>query len=172
MCWGETGVLEPPRTLADPTPRGGEREGLQGLFVWTGGCASQPGHGGAASALSRRFSPAAWLLTLACSVSSPGDPVLAVAEPSGRGRSRSLHRSGKGLGAEPSGGARCSRRASLGCLWGRGGVSATMSRKDGSHWEEQTLPGWEEAAEQGACMCREGAGSGPWVVQAWVVGRT
>lgn len=57
MCWGETGVLEPQRTLADPTPRGGEGGGVQGLFVWTGGCASQPGHGGAASAFSRRFSP-------------------------------------------------------------------------------------------------------------------
>ena len=37
----------------------GREEGLQGFFVWTGGCAAQPGHGGAASAFSRHFSPAA-----------------------------------------------------------------------------------------------------------------
>lgn len=36
----------------------------------------------------------------------------------------------------------------------------------------KNLPGWEEEAEQGECVCREGAGSVPWVVQAWAVGGT
>lgn len=101
---GETGSLSRQRTQ-DPTPAEGEGEGPGALLVWTGGCsfpslATQ----GQPPAFSRRFSlrPGLlrWSVPSAALGSVPESGLSLAAE-----SSRSLHRSGKGLGACSSGGA-------------------------------------------------------------------